>query len=93
MLSQEIDHFQAAIIERADRILEKKAGPMILDAALLTRWAEILESWIEQADGLENGVIAPAARMHPQDIANGKVKLLSNHRASHRSAGRKALRR
>jgi hypothetical protein len=80
MLSQEIDHFQAAIIERAQRILKKEAGPMVLDAQLLTRWAEILESWIEQAEGLENGVVAPAARIHPLDLAGGNVTLLADRR-------------
>jgi hypothetical protein len=80
MLSQEIDHFQAAIIARADDMLSGKAGPMVMDAASLSNWAMILEGWIEQAMAMEQNTIAPAARIHPLDLAGGNVTLLADRR-------------
>jgi hypothetical protein len=88
MLSQQIDHFQAALIERAEDILAGKAGPLVLDAPLLLRWAEIHEGWIEQAQGLEEGVVAPAARIHPQDLVGGNIRLLSDRRDAGKAVAR-----
>lgn len=73
MLSQEINNYMDGLIDRADLMMKGKSGPVVLDEDGLINLAKILDRWCEEAMALEGAVIAPAQRIHPEDISTGNV--------------------